>query len=361
MNKNRNISYNYKIDFFRFWLTICILLFHGYYFIFVKDQRFIPFINGNIAVEGFFILTGIFMAKEVLNDKETQILKFLLKKIKKLIPVFLYTYFICAILEVISVVTSGKSLFNLLPGIIDLLFLQSAGIPSARINTATWYISAMLFACAILYPILKKYRENLCLVFAPILAALVYGVMYQFYGSITVVYLEQNPYICVGGLPRAIAGLLLGFFVYSVSIKLERIKFYFIPKIIIEMFGILFFGLSVVYMFDTKINSNYEPVIIFFWVYISILLYSRQFFIINIKKTICLADFSMAIYLNQFYCYYLVNHFGKSLSGWAQWSLYILVTFVASLLSLKISKIIKVLIEKKISYKIEEVEDEKVI
>ena len=50
-----------------------------------------------------------------------------------------------------------------------------SGMAGYRVNTVTWYISAMILAMLILYPLLIKYKDTFFFIIAPCLSIFLLG------------------------------------------------------------------------------------------------------------------------------------------------------------------------------------------
>ena len=179
MRKNQE---NYFIDFLRLVFSLCILFYHSWIFAGPFGNGF--FNHGRLAVDFFFIVTGYLMIRSAQKQRRSKaILKdsfiFIKKKITRLIPALLVTFFIGAVLvfgkKIItdpSIVLSGK----LLPELFQ-LGIFGYDLP---INSAWWYISAMLFVLALLYPLALRFKDDYCRYIAPLIIVMALGFVLSF-------------------------------------------------------------------------------------------------------------------------------------------------------------------------------------
>lgn len=80
---------------------------------------------------------------------------------------------------------------DLFASIWELLFLTNTGIvgyspndASYLSNDATWYISAMILSMLLLWPLLRKYKENFFYIIAPLMICFLLGYSYQKFPSL---------------------------------------------------------------------------------------------------------------------------------------------------------------------------------
>lgn len=149
---------------------------------------------------------------------------FLWHKIKGLMPDLYIAWIIAFIVTCWTKQFSlTEILKNLLLSSFDLLFLVHTGLSGFRANGAAWYLSAMLLAMAILYPILIRKRDLFLSLLAPLISVFLFGYMYQNWSGAL-----GSPATWVGfatkGLIRGIAEISLGCVCYSLCQKLKPIQ-----------------------------------------------------------------------------------------------------------------------------------------
>lgn len=166
----KKISYNWEIDVLKFIFAVIVAVFHC--------SRFDPAIpvlsRGYLAVEFFFIVSGYFMAQKIKSSNPQSTGTFLLKKIGPIYPVYIGAFLVAVLCRIAPF---NLSLFEYIKrvmiGGLEILVLQEFGFDVGTFyNGVTWYISAMMIAMAILYPLYSKYRSYFLLGGGALLVAL---------------------------------------------------------------------------------------------------------------------------------------------------------------------------------------------
>ena len=153
---------NGKIDFLKFLFAIIVLIHHTRYV--VGDENSL-FLGGSLAVEFYFLVSGYLMMAGIQKMKERPVSlgaetgAFLLKKYKSFCPEIIISYIFAFAVTYIG----GKTgFFKLLAtSFSDVLLLGMTGLRIKPVNGAIWYLSSMLLAMAILYPLVRKFGKNL--------------------------------------------------------------------------------------------------------------------------------------------------------------------------------------------------------
>lgn len=179
MRKNQE---NYFIDFLRLVFSLCILFYHSWIFAGPFGNGF--FNHGRLAVDFFFIVTGYLMISSAQKQRRSKaILKdsfiFIKKKVARLAPALIVTFFIGAVLVFEKKIITDPNIIlsgNLLPELFQ-LGIFGYDLP---INSAWWYISAMLFVLALLYPLALKFKDDYCRYIAPLVIVIALGFVLNF-------------------------------------------------------------------------------------------------------------------------------------------------------------------------------------
>lgn len=200
-NKRRRVG---KIELLRFLFGISIVCFHlngpifGHFVILRETQAFgITFFrHASQSVEFFFLVSGYLMAASIdrrlkaLADKGADpdecipqdTVSFVLHKVKPLIP---YMVLYATPMLVIHAFEDGKfdpTWYALrLP---SLVFLEKTGINDVTVLGTDWYISTMLLAMAVLYPLCRRYKDMFTHVIAPVAGLVGIGFLMQRDGAL---------------------------------------------------------------------------------------------------------------------------------------------------------------------------------
>ena len=231
-----------NLDLLKFLFSLMIVFFHGKNL--ATTESYI-FPGGSIAVEFFFIVSGVLMARaactyEMQENLGKDTFVFMKHKISGLLPNY-YIAFVIAFAVVHRGVTSLTSLSrSLASSLWEALLLINTGLrPSKSVcNGPVWYLSAMLLAMCIIWPIMRKFKDTFFYAIAPISAVFLMGITYQNWSSF------GGASIWLGftskGTVRAFMGILLGCVGYKVSEYLKKQEFTTLSRIlfaIVEISG----------------------------------------------------------------------------------------------------------------------------
>lgn len=219
-----------EIELWRGLAACLILLLHTHY---------IPGVHalckeGNIAVEFFFLLSGYLMAASMAKraltpcaaaDMPRETAAFVWHKIKAFWPELLLS---CTIgLCFYAVAHHGD------PGKVaktcletfgsNVLMLKMTGLTTNGINGATWYLSAMVIGCTLIYPLLRRFGTTPVLgVLGLLMLGSIYAVGEEKYGF---VYVFHWMGITFKGNFRAVSELLIGAtLLYPAAMYLRRME-----------------------------------------------------------------------------------------------------------------------------------------
>lgn len=224
---------NKAIEFLRFLFMIMIVIHHGMYFITEGGIRL--YFGGYIGVEFFFIVAGYFMAKsyegrnhDILLGKD--IWDFIVKRYLSFLPNFYVGYFV-----ILLIYYWGKPLikigYDLLANQVwNVLLVQMIGI--GEMAPLIWYLSALLFAQAVVYLLIRILGKNF--IYSSILLFLFgLGYLNKSYGSLGVVF--ETEYFIYGGLIRAIVDILGGAIIYYIIPRLTELKLKKVSRIFLSI------------------------------------------------------------------------------------------------------------------------------
>ena len=185
-----------------------------------------------VFVEFFFMLGGFFMIKYL--DEHSDPLRpadYILRKIGSFYPIFIVAFCAQFIFFIIINHISG------IPAFFDALFhfkweallLQCTGFlkdPAFNLDYLLgqdWYLSALVLALVVVYPIALYYRKFYSRIFAPWMVILLYAGLLQNYGTLNVGS-EYMGFISTA-IIRGVAGLCAGSLAYTVFCRLREREF----------------------------------------------------------------------------------------------------------------------------------------
>ncbi len=242
---------NGKIDFLKFLFAIIVLIHHTRYV--VGDENSL-FLGGSLAVEFYFLVSGYLMMAGIQKMKERPVSlgaetgAFLLKKYKSFCPEIIISYIFAFAVTYIG----GKTgFFKLLAtSFSDVLLLGMTGLRIKPVNGAIWYLSSMLLAMAILYPLVRKFGKTAVNVIIPVLSLVLLG---WFCGNGDS---PRNPTGWIGwtyrGNLRALAELGIGIFLYGVVERVKKVDFTVFGRILLTLAEYACYGLFILYMYREK-------------------------------------------------------------------------------------------------------------
>ncbi|MGN1023848.1 MAG: acyltransferase family protein [Lachnospiraceae bacterium] len=245
---------NGRIDLLRFVFALVIMLHHSRYVL--GDDNSV-FIGGSLAVEFFFLVSGYLMAvsaerankKGPMSRTGAETWSFLWRKCRGFLPEFWIAWAIGFVFVSFAERYTLLQAFHAFKDeIFEALLLKMTGLYVQGIDGVIWYISAMLVAMAILYPLLRRHQDVTEKIICPLVALLILGYFCQELGH------PRNPTKWLGlvykGLLRGIAEISLGVtlrvFVRHLAPKRPRTWL----RVFLEGFEALAVIYLVWYMFD---------------------------------------------------------------------------------------------------------------
>lgn len=241
---------NGKIDLLRFLFSICVVLNHAKYI--MPDKTHANLFSGySLAVEFFFLVSGYLMMASIEKAEKVSTLSlgretgaFLLKKFKSLYPEAAISYVIAAVVTALGTGTAFSKV--VCESWFEGFLLISTGWFESKIMLVAWYVSSMLICMALLYPLIRKYKDIAVRVILPVLAVMVVGWLYQTYGNI------RGPMkwtgLMIKGNYRALAELSLGVLCYCATKKLKTVDFTTLGKVLLTAVEALIYAAYVFYM-----------------------------------------------------------------------------------------------------------------
>ncbi len=251
-----------KIDFWRVYFAFLVVSVHSSSLL-AENETFSMFQGGYIAVEFFFILSGFFMMQSVsrapkcsVESVGTETISFLWRKIKQLFPYFITGFIISFAISHIVWKTTWYSLIkDLAYSVYEILFLGMLNVHSL-FNSVAWYISAMLFAYLILYPIARLIPDFYGKVISFVLFSFYLCWVTKRTGFISLGNMTHYGAM-LGGTIRAIAMMSLGAFLFAVSVPLTKIRFTSLSKKcfkVVEIAGYLTVGIAAYFRWNSTLD-----------------------------------------------------------------------------------------------------------
>lgn len=302
------------VSLWKFLFSIVIVFFHTNLFYLNLKNPF--FKGGYIAVEFFFIVSGYFFARRTLNEEynEDQIGKDTIKFISKKISLFA-SYLLVAYLIILFLCIKYRDFTTdkYINSILDLILLNNFGIGKIRLLGQLWYLSVLIAVLFILYPLLKKHKENFIYIASPIITIFCLGIIGHYYNNLDISH-KYWFYIINPSLLRGFAEINIGMIIYLINSKMISINLTNLSKTILTIIGEgLLITVLLVTTFISK-SSRYD--------FIMLLMISIAVLIICSTKTLeykllsnrfiyYLDKISMIIYINHVSVIFFINSYSR--------------------------------------------------
>lgn len=261
---------NGAIDFWKFIFSMVIVLFHTFHYNSINGIH--PFIGGNSAVDFFFLVSGFLMSHsynrlKIFSSNETigkSTFHFIKHKIKGLYPEFAIAWSLAFIVMHLSKdsLSFATIIKDFLTGIWELCLLRMSGLTEYRANVVTWYISAMILAMLILYPLLLKFKDTFFYIIAPCISIFLLGYLYQAFGELGGVTVWEGFYY--RGFIRTLAVLSLGCILWKICQAIKKYQYSTFARILFsatELCGYLF---CLVWMFERHSKNMHFVLLMIF-------------------------------------------------------------------------------------------------
>lgn len=211
-----------SIEFLRIIAAILVVIGHVGKFYFGLPSQFSNFLS--IYVEFFFMVAGFFMMMHLdkKGDESENTGVYLLHKLKTFIGAicivnFGQLFLNCAMSNVTSVGGVFEKLWHFKW---EFLLLQCAGFiknPTFNVDYLcgpSWYLSALIIATAILYPIAKNFRKVYSNIICPVVVLVIYCGFMQKYGNMNIG--NDFLFVIMDAVSRGLAAMCLGSICFNI-------------------------------------------------------------------------------------------------------------------------------------------------
>lgn len=226
---------NKQIDFVKFFLSICVFLFHAR--LSADKHTYIREISnkfGWFSVHFFFVISGLFMTVHYNKVKEKPIencgkesIQYVLGKFKSIAPLYFSSFLICFTARIIYEISDRKNkdilttvIEFIIKSIPEMFSIHMSGVRPIGIDNVTWYLSAMFLAMIPLYYIMRKNSDFFFFILSPMLSLGLFGAFYRSNEPL----INQNKMILIftGGFLRAVCGICFGALSYQIAEALRK-------------------------------------------------------------------------------------------------------------------------------------------
>ena len=303
----KNKNYIGELDFLKFIMALVIMFMHIAQSNAAENEILKM---GGFAVEFFFIVSGYFMCcsaakmEGIQDDIGKDTISFLWKKFKTIMIPYLFAYIAYFCIWLCStgkdvVMNDGKIEFinQVLVYVADCLLLCMSGLFADTIMLKlTWYISAMLLAMLLIYPMVRLWGQKFRLIVAPAVAIFSTGYIYMDQGQYK--HISERVGFTTGGMWRAVIGLCIGCMVYEFANYLKSIEMKNCMKIFLSVCNAGLLGITFyIFIYGDKKVGFIMPTVFFFL--ISIVASKQNILSNRFDNKLCktLGAWSMYIYL----------------------------------------------------------------
>ena len=328
-------------DTLKFLLAICIVGHH----IFCNAHVGEYFHCADLAVEGFFMLSGFFLAKSFYNikdinsiDKSKEFFSFFIKKIKQVYPTFLFCGLLNFLLRNIfsDHITSKTFMLNLA------MMGNWGGI--ASILNGSWYLIVYFWLSLFLYYLLLYHNDKAKIFYIPFLTIIL---LFYFINNGNHIYGHSQVIfnLISAGTVRGLLGLCCGIITFEITniVKTMNIKIRYIDYILLileVLFSVLIFKYII-------LNKNYSVAdfnIYFYFGYIISLIYlQKEKFLkfLNLKIWGKISYISYTLYLTHFIIVeFVLNRINLKLSVFSTYFIYIIGSILFAYICYYMQKIV---------------------
>ncbi len=341
---------NGKIEFYRFVFCIFVLLFHAQKE-FIGEPEYVNaslglFPHGSIGVEFFFLVSGFFLARSAFSRRKVlgseplfsragsaDTIRFMMRKYLRIFPEHMVAFLLIALWHIICTrMSPGATVFFLLRSVFSFFLVQMSGLLQQNVFPIEWYLSCMLIAMAVIYPLCRRFYYGFTRVAAPLASLMIYGYLCHKTASLTNVLTWMG--FAYKSLFRAFAGIMLGTVAFEAARILSARKLSRGSRRLLHAAEILAFILTVLFSL-TRLPKIYEfqAACTLFLLMVcagSETYKSAAFFDSHLVSR--LGALSYAVYLSQGAAIILVHYYWKSAPANTQIMIYLVLCLMFTLL-----------------------------
>ncbi len=301
---------NGKIEFLRFLFCSIVFLYHiaektiGLNYEIFENVTF--FGKGYFGVEFFFVVSGYLMASTAFKNQENGLqlasdtISFMKRKLMAVLSyhliVFSVTFIGVTIFNSFTVTEVVQRFIDSLP---NLLLIQRSGLYNVDVLGVEWYISDMLMAMFILYPLCRKYYHNFTKIIAPVISLLIVGYLIKETGKLS--GSTAWSVLVSKTLLRAIAEICAGSVLFEIARSLKKLKFSKTDKVLLTVLEIVSYLAVIGYIIVPSSRKYDGTFLIFLCVGVCLsfaqVTYGNRLF--NNKFCVFLGKMTLPIYLCQ--------------------------------------------------------------
>ena len=298
---------NHEIDFFRLVFALFIMGHHASALLGWNHCK-----SGAIGVEFFFVVAGVFFARSIkrvacdtdLNPPKSlyrDSVRFIFHKISIFYPYFLFS---CIVGFIVHQLVPGIRLWNILENgvgtIWELLLVQTAGFTGYWPTGTGWYLSALILAQWILYPLARKNYHRFIYWFSPLAVILLNGIFSENYTSI-----HGTVDLFLGfasrGILRAVNEIYLGSIAFEVATWLGKLSLTKLARGLLTALEVFCYGATIASAWYMPITQYDYVLLLLIAIAVSITISGQGLIGSWFRGRLPLAKFSLVLFMNHFY------------------------------------------------------------
>ncbi len=293
---------NYSIELLKLYLAISVAFLHA------EIETKLPFMNGQIAVFLFFVLSGYFLVGSFNSGKYNDASQCTFARIKRIYPYYIAAFLVMFVAKAVDgftgVTATVETFFTSLP---EMFLLQNIGVFSGGINYPLWQMCCLIVISHILFGLLEWNKKATINVICPLTAIGVFTYLSNAYGTNTVDIWGVEAEFLYVPLLRAAGGMSVGMILYhplkQVLAYLENSPAKWLPAAV----SIASIPLFLIFW----LNRNSFAVVIPFAFILVCMFYSKGFYAKYFQRKIFsrLDKLSLSIYLCHALVYSVLKHF----------------------------------------------------
>lgn len=330
---------NGMLDFMKFLFALVVVLLHSRNIANTGEKTL--FGAGYLGVEFFFIVSGLFMAASTLKlgrenlGKDT--FNFMKRKICGLMPNVYVAWIIAFVIEHTGEFQIKTVLKDFARSVWELCMVTETGLKGYKANAVSWYLSAMLLAMLLIYPIMKKYKDTFFYIMAPVGFLFIMGITCYEFGKL------GGPHAWFGlgykAMARAVMGVLFGCICFKAGYALSKQRLTRSGRIVISFIEISLYFFSILYMYISD-GSKYDWFIVVFLGIAVALSYSQTGIMADYMTHKCffwLGTYSFSLYLGHGFWSHKMNYYFPNMSYYQRLPIFLVITFVTALVIMYVS------------------------
>lgn len=222
---------------------------------------------------------------------------FVFRKVKSFYPELLISILLTIVVHLITGDYDEKYYLRPAETIINnVLLLKMSGLcqSPSDLNGPTWFLSSMILAIFVVYPLLRKFGANGCLF---VLSISICGFLCAYHGSLTGVY-DWIGFTYEGNI-RAVGEILLGAFAFSVVQTIKRVEILLPGRMLVCVVRYVMLGVMLYVARDTETDFQWLSLLAAWGIIvIAFSCIGIDSFVFNNRLCLFLGKLSLPLYLS---------------------------------------------------------------